>query len=316
MRILFLGTPEFSVPTLRALLGNKEFHVVGVVTQPDRPSGRGNKLQAPPTKLLAVECGVPVFQPVSLSKSPELVDELRELHPDYVVMVAFGQILKKSMLALPKHGTVNIHASLLPKYRGAAPINWAIINGETTTGVTTMFTEAGVDTGPMLLKKEVSLGPDTNAEELSKQLSTVGADLLVETMMRLKSGTLEPEQQNDMESSLAPMLNKELGNIDWRLPSATLHNLVRGLYPWPGTFTQFRCAPLKVLKTKPHGHWPQNSAPGAVEISEGKVLAACGAEGEERLELLEVQPANKARMSGRDWANGAHLHAGGMLGEK
>jgi methionyl-tRNA formyltransferase len=313
VRILFLGTPEFAVPTLKELIDDPRFEVVGAVMQPDRPSGRGNKMQEPPTKVLAKQHNVPVFQPTSLSKSPEIVDQLRALAPDYVAMVAFGQILRKSMLELPKKGVINIHASLLPKYRGAAPINWAIINGETVSGVTTMFTEAGVDTGPMLLKSEVSIGPDMTAEELASQLSTIGAKLLIESIVKLESGELLATPQNDLEASLAPMMNKELGKIDWSLPAKTIHNLVRGLCPWPGTYTSFREAPLKILKTKP-AETAAAQEPGTVKFENSRLLIACGADGSDRLEVLEAQPANKGRMAARDWANGAHLTTTDKLG--
>lgn len=314
MRILFLGTPEFAVPTLRELIADERCDVLGVVTQPDRPSGRGNKVQAPPTKVVALEHNIPVYQPTSLSKSPEMVAELKSLQPDYIVMVAFGQILRKAMLELPTKGVINIHASLLPKYRGAAPINWAIINGETKTGITTMFTEAGVDTGPMLLKADVEIGPDMTAEELGKELSSVGAKLLMETLTQLEAGTLVPERQNDAEHTLAPMLNKDLGKIDWSQSAQTIHNLVRGLCPWPGTFTTFRNAPLKILRTKPLTQ-VEPGAPGAVHAVGGKVVVVCGQDGRDRLELIDVQPANKGRVSARDWANGVHLSSEDQLGK-
>ena len=302
------------MPTLRALLDDERFEVVAVVTQPDRPAGRGNKLHPPPTKVLAEEHAVAIFQPESLSKSPEMVEELKNLEPDYVVMVAFGQILRKAMLELPKKGVINIHASLLPKYRGAAPINWSIINGDAVTGITTMFTEAGVDTGPMLLKHEVAIGPETNAEELAKELSSVGAKLLLETILQLESGELKPQAQNHEEATLAPMMNKELGKIEWSQTASSIHNLVRGLYPWPGTFTSFRDGQLKIIRTKCGESESSAQAPGTVSTEAGKVYVACGAEGRERLELLEVQPANRGRIAAKDWANGVHLQAADVLG--
>lgn len=313
MRILFLGTPDFAVPTLKELIASDGFDVVGVVTQPDRPAGRGNKLQAPPTKVLAVEHGIPVFQPVSLSKSPEIVAQLKELQPDYTVMVAFGQILRKSMLEMPRNGVVNIHASLLPKYRGAAPINWAIINGESVSGITTMFTEAGVDTGPILLKHEVDIAAEMTAEDLATELSHVGAKLVIETILKLESGELQPEVQDHTQASLAPMLSKDMGKIDWSLPALTIHNLVRGLYPWPGTFTKYGDTALKVLKTSPAGTTSQSKVVGEILVADSKILVACGAEGQDRLELVSVQPANKGRMSARDWANGVRIHPGDVL---
>lgn len=307
MRILFLGTPEFAVPTLQKLIDHPEMEVVGAVMQPDRPAGRGNVMHAPPTKELAQKHGVPVFQPEKLSKSPEVVEQLRALEPDYAVMVAFGQILRKSMLELPKNGIVNIHASLLPAYRGAAPINWCIINGDTVGGVTTMFTEAGVDTGPMLLKRQVAIGPDTTAADYAKELSVVGADLLIETLLGLENGTVQPEAQDESKATMAPMMTKDLGRIKWESPMHAVHNLVRGLCPWPSTFTTFRGAPLKIIKTRAVEGTADPMPPGMVQIKSGSVLVACGTEGQERLELLDVQPANKGRMAARDWANGVRL---------
>ncbi len=264
--------------------------------------------------MLAEQHGIRVFQPESLSKAPEMVAQLQELAPDYTVMVAFGQILRKAMLQMPKNGVINIHASLLPKYRGAAPINWAIINGDTVSGVTTMFTEAGVDTGPILLKAEVQIPPDMTAEELAKELSVVGADLLIETVLKLETGELLPQQQNELDASLAQMMNKDMGKIDWSMPSKLIHNLVRGLCPWPGTFSSLRGAQLKVHKTKPHEHTSEQMDPGTILIEHGKVLVACGAQGEDRLELIDVQPANKGHMAARDWANGVHLQTADKLG--
>lgn len=231
MRVLFLGTPEFAVPTLQHLLDFSKVEVVGVVTQPDRPAGRGNKMHPPPTKILAEQHGIPVLQPVSLAKSPEIVEQMRALNSDVIVMVAFGQILKKAVLSMPPQGVINVHASLLPHYRGAAPLNWSIINGDTVTGVTTMFTEAGVDTGPMLLKKEVEIGPDMTSEELAQVLSHEGAVLLIQTLEKLIDKTLVPERQDDALATFAPMMNKDLGHIDWSQSPHKVHNLVRGIIP-------------------------------------------------------------------------------------
>jgi methionyl-tRNA formyltransferase len=264
---------------------------------------------------VAEKHGIKVFQPQSLSKAPEMVQELRDLQPDYTVMVAFGQILRKAMLDMPKKGVVNIHGSLLPKLRGAAPINWSIINGDHVAGVTTMFTEAGVDTGPMLLRAEVPVGADMNAEELAKELSVVGANLLIETLVQLEAGDLVPEPQNDQEASLAPMLSKEMGKIDWTLPGQMIHNLVRGLIPWPGTYTPFKEISLKIIRTHVSSeHRGDTLTPGAVSLAGDKLVVACGADGKDRIELLEVQPPGKGRMRARDWANGAHLQNGDVLG--
>lgn len=315
MRIIYLGTPEFAVPSLEKLLDWSACEVVGLVTQPDRPSGRGKKVVPPPTKVVAEARGIPVFQPEKLSRSAEIVEAMRNLNPDVLVMVAFGQILKKEVLTMAPMRVVNVHGSILPAYRGAAPINWAIINGEKTTGITTMISEAGVDTGPMLLKHEVPLGPDTTAEELAQELSIVGADLIVQTLEQMQAGTLQPTAQDDSLATMAPRLSKEMGQIDWTQPASKIHNLVRGLVPWPGTFSFFRGETLKVLRTA------GNTAPAAGSGTPGEILqggnnifVSCGPDGQDSIQLLEVQPPNKARMSARDWVNGSRVTAGEKLG--
>ncbi len=308
VRIIFLGTPEFAVPTLEKLIADKSKTIFAVVCQPDRPSGRGNKIHQPPTKVVALSHNIPVLQPISLAKSPEMVEQLKEMQPDVIVMVAFGQILKKAVLEMPKQGVINIHASLLPHYRGPAPINWAIINGDKKTGVTTMYTEAGVDTGPMLLKAEVPVGPDMTSEELSKELSILGADLLMETLNKLEAGNLISQRQDDAQASHAPMLTKELGKIEWSKDAEQIHNLVRGLVPWPGTYALFKDTVTKITQTKlPNNKTGDAIAPGTIIKSGDRVEISCGETGTERIELIEVQPANKSRMSARDWANGLRL---------
>ncbi len=321
MNIIFFGTPAFAVPTLQRLIVDPEHKVLAVVSQPDRPAGRGNNLRVPPTKLLALEHNIPVMQPEKLSRSQETVAALQRLQPDMIVMVAFGQILKKEVLALPRSGVLNLHGSLLPAYRGAAPINWAIINGETESGVTTMFTEAGVDTGPMLLRYAVPISSDMNADELAVQLSTIGADLVIETLRQLKAGILQAEKQDDSQATYAPILNKEMGRLDWRQSAARLHNLVRGLVPWPGTFTKFRDAQLRIWKTsleipsdiKSHLERAKNST-GTLVTSGKHVFVNCGVDGEEMLRLLEVQPPGKGKLAADQWANGARLSADEKFG--
>ncbi len=250
MRILFLGTPEFAVPSLERLFAWKDVELVGLVTQPDRPSGRGKTISSGPTKISALQHGIPVLQPEKLSKAPDVVQAMQDLNPDILVTVAFGQILKKNVLNMAPHGVMNVHGSLLPKYRGAAPINWAIIKGEKITGVTTMFSDPGIDTGKMLLKREMQLTDEMDAESLAEAMSHVGADLLVETLQKLMDGNLVPETQNDEEASFAPRLSKEMGNIDWSKSSEEIHNLVRGLAGWPGTYSHYESAAFKVMSTK------------------------------------------------------------------
>jgi methionyl-tRNA formyltransferase len=314
LRVIFLGTPEFAVPTLQALIDSKDDEVVGAVCQPDRPAGRGNKLHEPPIKLLAQQHDIPVLQPTRLSKSPETVEKMQQMEADAIVMVAFGQILKQPVLTLTKYGVINVHASLLPKYRGAAPINWAIIKGETKSGVTTMFTEAGVDTGPMLLKKEVEVDPDMTSEDLGAILSHVGAKLLIETLDLLRIGKLVPIRQDDSEATLAPMMSKETGILSFENPAQEIHNLVRGLLPWPCAHTSFRGSPLKILKTKLTSFSSKEDCSGLLQLNGESVLVTCGHGGEELIELVEVQPANRNRMPARSWAHGLRLEGGEELG--
>jgi methionyl-tRNA formyltransferase len=316
MRIIYLGTPEFAVPTLEKLIAWPHGEVVAVVTQPDRPAGRGRHIFAPPTKMVAEAHGIKVFQPEKLSRAPEVVLGMKELNPDVLVMVAFGQILKKEVLTLAPHGVLNLHGSLLPKLRGAAPINWAIINGETQTGNTTMYSDSGVDTGPMLLKQKVPIGPDMNAEELAETMSLAGADLVIETLERIRNNTIEPVVQDDSQATFAPRLTKEMGLIDWKRSAQEIHNWVRGLYPWPGTYTHLNGAVLKVVATRTTigGSAPPGSAPGTMVVDGGKVMVTCGPDGRDLIELLEVQPPNKARMSAKDWVNGARLKTGIAVG--
>lgn len=312
MRIIYLGTPEFAVPTLEALLCDPEFEVVAVVCQPDRPKGRGNKMEAPPTKQVAEKHGIKVFQPIALAKAPEVVEAMSELKPDILVMVAFGQILKKAVLTLAPLGVVNVHGSLLPKLRGAAPINWAIINGDTMTGVTTMFTEAGVDTGPMLLKAEIPISEEMTASELSKTMSHVGAALLIDTLKRLKAGTLEPQRQDDSQFTYAPILTKEMGHLDFTRGAKDLHNLVRGLTPWPSTYAKLGGATVKIIKTRPADKGaPANC--GTIFNEHGRLFVACGENGEERLEILTLQPESRGQMEAKNWLNGVRLEEGACL---
>lgn len=317
LKIIYLGTPEFAVPTLRILIEHpQEFEVVAVLCQPDRPKGRGKKLEAPPTKELALAHGIPVLQPEKLARAPEIVEEMRRLKPDLIVMVAFGQILKKEVLELAPMGVVNVHGSLLPALRGAAPINWAIINGDTVTGVTTMLTEAGVDTGPMLLKTEIPITEAMTAAELSSVMSHVGAETLLSTVRQLAEGKLKAIRQDDSKATLAPILTKEMGRLDFSKKAQDIHNLVRGLTPWPGTVTSFRGKPLKIIKTclvKPdEAHEPCEI--GTLHKVNQKILLACGADGRERLELLEVQPESRAKMEARSWMTGIQPEKGDKLG--
>ena len=321
MRVIFLGTPEFAIPALERLINWPKCQVVGVITQVDKPSGRGHKLQPPPVKVLAESHGIPVFQPLKLSKSPEIIDDLQALKPDVLVTAAFGQILRKNILELAPLGVINVHASLLPKYRGAAPINWALVNGETTTGITTMFSDPGIDTGTMLLKRSIDIDSDINAIELAHKLSQIGGELLIETLDALERGTLKPIIQNHELASYAPMLKKEMAIIDWHWEACKIHNHIRGMQPWPGAVTTYDGITLKLLRSKIPEQSPVSASenaqngmprsklvPGSVMVNRSGVFVSCGASGEQLLELLEVQPPNKGRMKAHDWANGLHLN--------
>ena len=246
LRIVFMGTPEFACPTLRALIDRGE-RVVAVVTQPDRPKGRGQRLQPPPVKALAERHGIPVLQPLKV-RAPEAVEAIRALVPDLIVVVAFGQILPKSLLDIPRHGCINVHASLLPRYRGAAPLNWCIVNGETETGVTTMLMDVGLDTGDMLLKRTTPIDPDEDTSALHDRLALIGAEALVATLDELVAGRLVPQKQDDALSCYAPLMKKEDGRIDWSRDPQTIKNLVRGMAPWPGAYTSLDGQMLKVWR--------------------------------------------------------------------
>ncbi len=235
MRILFLGTPEFSVPSLKALIRDG-FEVIGAVTQPDRPSGRGHRLTASPLKVAAEAGGIPVFQYPSI-RTEEAVQEMTELAPDVMVTAAYGQILTRKVLAVPPMGVVNVHGSLLPAYRGAAPIQWAVIDGLTETGVTTMLTERGVDSGPILLQEKITIFPEETAGELSERMSRIGAELLCRTLHAMEAGTLTPVPQDPSRATRCPMLEKEHGKIDWSRSAKELSALIRGVNPWPGAYT-------------------------------------------------------------------------------
>lgn len=309
MRVVFMGTPEFAVPSLKALL-DAGYGVVGVFTQPDRPVGRGHKLAACPVKKLAVERGVPVYQFERL-RNEEGLACLRALAPDIVVTAAFGQILSQALLDVPKMGTVNVHASLLPAYRGAAPINWCILNGETRTGVTTMLTDAGVDTGAMLLRRETDIGETETAAELSVRLSQLGAELLIETLKGYIAGEIAPTPQDERLASRQPMLKKEMGLIDWTRSAKEIACQARGLDPWPSAYTDYLGGTLKIYRARPA---MGEGEPGTVLRSSAKegLFVACG---EGALEVLEMQAPGGKRMNARAYLAGKKIEPGTKFGE-
>jgi methionyl-tRNA formyltransferase len=307
MRTVFLGTPAFAVPTLEAMV-RAGHEVAAVVTQPDRPRGRGQAAAAPPVKEAAVRLGLPVYQPERVRR-PEAVDHLRELGVEAMVVVGYGQIIPQSVIDLAPLGIINVHASLLPKYRGAGPIQWSILHGETRTGVTTMRIDAGLDTGAMLLKAETEIGPEENAIELAQRLAVLGADLLVETLARL--GEIVPENQDPAQATWAPLLKKEDGAIDWSQPAASIHNRIRGLQPWPGAQTSFRGVPLHIWKSRVSGKGRPEACPTGSIISTKPLLVATG---DGALELLEVQLEGRKRISAADFVNGQRITENEVLG--
>jgi methionyl-tRNA formyltransferase len=304
-----MGTPAFAVPSLEALVAAGHT-VAAVYTQPDRPKGRGQELGVSPVKEAALRLGLPVYQPERVRR-PEAIAELAAFGAKAMVVVGYGQILPQAAIDLAALGIVNVHASLLPLYRGAAPIQWAIANGETETGVTTMKIDAGLDTGDMLRKAETTIGPEETAVELSERLAVLGAELLIETLEMLERGQIVPEPQDHSSATLAPILKKEDGAIDWALPATAIHNRLRGFTPWPGGTTVFRGSGLKILAARVSGE--AGLAPGSVAIRERKLVAGCG--GESALELIEVQPEGRKRVSGESFANGARLLENEVLGK-
>ena len=300
LTLVFCGTPRFAVPTLDALV-EAGFHVPLVVTQPDKPRGRGLDLSASPVKKRAAEIGLHVAQPEKIKNNEEFRSQLAEIQPDAIIVVGYGRIIPQWMIDLPPLGNLNVHASLLPKYRGAAPIQWAIANGETVTGVTTMRIDAGLDTGDILLQRELPISRQDTAETLAPPLASLGANLLVETLKGLQDGTVIPRPQDDANSSLAPILKREDGQIDFSRSAVDIFNRLRGFQPWPGAFTSFRGRNLQVWSARPE----QRSVPsGRLAVEGDHLLAGCGES--TALELLEIQIEGKKRMPARDFIHGYH----------
>ncbi|NMA08830.1 MAG: methionyl-tRNA formyltransferase [Clostridiales bacterium] len=301
MRVLFMGTPDFAVPSLEALL-NAGHEVCGVLTQPDRPVGRGMKLAQSPVKVCALSHGLTVYQPETLRRYA-IRPLLEELQPDVICVVAYGQLLPPYVLEYPRYGCINVHASLLPKYRGAGPIQAAIINGETETGVTTMFMGRKLDNGDMLLMARTPIGPDETADMLHDRLKIMGADLLVQTLTGLEQGSIRRIPQDDTQMTYAPMLTKDDGRMDWSLPARTLYNRARGVNPWPGAFTYVDGQPMK-LGAIEMGE-PSEGAPGTVRMDGNTLTVVCGDGMTLRVGML--QPAGKRMMPAGDYARGHKL---------
>ena len=307
LRIVFFGTPEFAVPSLRALLDGLD-SVVGVVCQPDKPAGRGQRLVAPPVKQLAQEHQVTVLQPARL-RTPEPLAALEKLQPDLIVVAAYGKILPPTMLALPRHGCINVHASLLPKYRGAAPIQWAILRGETVTGITIMQMNEGMDTGDVLLQRRTTIDDQETYGELQSRLAELGATALLEALERLKRGELRPQPQDDRAATMAPMIDKEDGRLDWRRPAVELARFVRAFNPWPSAFTTIDGALLKIHRARAVD--ARAGSPGTVLRADEVILVGCG---EGALQLDELQLAGRRRLPAADFLRGVRLKPGTQLG--
>ena len=304
MKLVFCGTPRFAVPTLEKLVtGGLEVPLV--VTQPDKPRGRGLELAPSPVKSRALELGLPVVQPDKIKNNEEFRAQLAALEPQAIVVVGYGRIIPPWMIDLPPLGNINLHASLLPKYRGAAPIQWAIAMGETVSGVTTMRIDAGLDTGDILLQKEIPIAPGDTAEALAPRMAAIGSDLMIETLRGLSAGTIQPRPQDHSRATLAPILKREDGLIDFQRTAAEITNRLRGFQPWPGAFTTFRGKQLQVWQAKPAA---AALPPGEIKVEGERLLVGCRQN--TALELLEVQPEGKKRMAARDFVHGYHPRAG------
>lgn len=314
MRVVFMGTPDFAVPTLQHLV-NSEFSVVGVVCQPDRPSGRGKKIQFGPVKTFALAQNLPVVQPEKM-KDPSFPETLRSWNPDVIVVAAYGRILPQAILALPPKGCLNVHGSLLPKYRGAAPIQWAVIKGEPETGVTIMVMDAGMDTGAILEQTVMPISAEDTAGDVAARMAELGGRVLVSTLQKWAEGTVVPQPQNESEATLAPILKKDDGLLDWSQSVTTLANRVRGLSPWPGAFTFVNGERWGIWKVQIEEHdgnvallsKDNSCVPGTIMgVTKNAILVQTG---HGLLRLIEIQPANKKRMAVADYVVGHHIEVG------
>ena len=306
--LIFCGTPRFAVPTLEKLV-EAGFRIHFVVTQPDRPKGRGLELVASPVKVSALKFNLPIAQPDKIKTNDEFRSQIAAIKPDAIIVVGYGRIIPQWMLDLPPLGNINLHASLLPKYRGAAPIQWAIANGEPLTGVTTMRIDAGLDTGDILLQQELPISPEDTSETLAPRLAAIGADLMVKTLADLKAGKITPGPQDDSLASLAPILKKEDGRVDFNRSASEIFNRIRGFQPWPGAYTVFRGKTLQILKARAaSGDLPQ----GELRVAGDHLRVGCAQSS--ALDLLEIQLEGKKRTAARDFIQGYHPKPGERLG--
>lgn len=310
MKLVFCGTPRFAVPALRRLAAAGH-SIELVVTQPDRPAGRGQVLTPPPVKLLAAELKLPVVQPEGIRTNPEFESRLRAIRPDAVIVVAYGRIVSQWMLGLPPLGNLNLHASLLPKYRGAAPIQWAIANGDELTGATTMRIDEGLDTGDILLEREVPIGPDQTAADLSPLLAESGADLMLETLRGLEAGTIKPRPQDDSAATLAPILTRKDGCVDFSRPAQEIYNRWRGFQPWPGAYTFFHGKKLALHRLQ-RVKRPAGARPGTITVEQERLFVAAG--NASWIEVLELQMEGRKRLLAGEFLRGASPRSGEKLG--
>jgi methionyl-tRNA formyltransferase len=308
LRIVFCGTPEFAVPSLRRLAERPEFSIEAVITQPDRPRGRGQQVSNSPVKDLAVELGLQIYQPEKIG-SESSQEFLIRIAPDAVVIIAYGQIIPARLLTIPRLGWLNLHGSLLPRYRGAAPIQWAIANGENVSGLTTMQINAGMDTGPILLRREVEIGADETSPELSARMTAIGAELIAESLVRFDRGEISPIPQEEQGVSHAPILKKEDGRIDWARPAQQIYNRMRGFTPWPGSYSTFR-GQISHLWGRPEtrGTAATSVVPGEIIPSTKGIYVICGEGTCLRLESVQVE--GRKKISVREFANGARVTSG------
>ncbi len=313
MLLVFCGTPRFAVPTLERLV-EAGHSVPLVVAQPDRPRGRGMEVAVSPVKAAAIRLGVAVLQPAAIKNNSDFRDQLAAIGPDAIIVVGYGRIIPQWMIDLPRFGNLNLHASLLPKYRGAAPIQWAIANGESVTGVTTMRIDAGLDTGDILMQREIPISPEDTAETLGPKLAAIGADLMVETLRGLDSGQVRPAPQDHTQATLAPILKKEDGRMDFARSANDLFNRLRGFQPWPGAFTIFKGKTLQVHRAQPAQH-AVRLMPGQIAVEGTRLFVGCGKDKDTALELIAIQLESKRRMTAQEFINGYRPKSGDHLGQ-
>jgi len=312
VRILFCGTPWFAVPSLKHLLAQSDFEIASVITQPDRPRGRGHEVSFAPIKEVALAANIPVFQPERI-RTPGSEQFLREANPDAIVIIAYGQIIPAGLLDIPRLGWINLHASLLPKYRGAAPIQWAIANGEATSGVTSMRIDAGMDTGDVILQRETRIALDETTPQLAERLAELGAPLIAYTLRGLRDGTLTPKPQDPSAATLAPLLKKEDGRINWQQPAQVIYNRMRGFTPWPGAYSHFRGTACHLLG-EPVSNSASGATPGQILNDGNQFLVACGQQSFFR--VSHVKQEGRKQVSALEFANGARLQPGEHFGDR